>query len=88
MERFIFVAAIVFAVIFGLVAMVGGGRHFHFDVDGRTDPVMPVAAGHTAAQTYRARKLTVQFLSVLLNSKSNQSCRYGFPTLVRRLLFA
>ena len=64
MERFIFVAAIVFAVIFGLVAMVGGGgRHFHFDIDGRTDPVMAVAAGHTPAQTFTGEELRFKYLA-------------------------
>ncbi len=62
MERFIFVAAITIAVIFGLFAMVGGGRHFHFDVDGRTDPVMPVAAGH-AAQTASGVELRFKYLA-------------------------
>lgn len=63
MERFIVVAAIVFAAIFGLFAMVGGGRHFHFDIDGRTDPVMPVAAGHAPAQTFTAEELRFKYLA-------------------------
>lgn len=63
MERFIFVAAITFAVIFGIVAMVGGGRHFHFDIDGRTDPVMPVAVGHAAAQTFTGDELRFKYLA-------------------------
>jgi hypothetical protein len=54
MERFVFVAAITFAIIFGIVAMAGGGRHFHFDIDGRTDPVMRVAPGHAPVQTLAA----------------------------------
>ncbi|MBS0386634.1 MAG: DUF2807 domain-containing protein [Proteobacteria bacterium] len=62
MERFIFVAAIIFAVIFGLFAMVGGGRHFHFDIDGRTDPVMPAAAGH-AAQTAHGDELRFKYIA-------------------------
>jgi hypothetical protein len=62
MERFIFVAAIVFAIIFGLFAMIGGGRHFHFDIDGRTDPVMPVAAGH-AAQTASGDELRFKYIA-------------------------
>jgi hypothetical protein len=63
MERFIFVAAIVFAVIFGLVAMVGGGRHFHFGIDERTDPVIAVAAGHTPAQTFTGEELRFKYLA-------------------------
>ncbi|MFZ2028859.1 MAG: DUF2807 domain-containing protein [Vitreimonas sp.] len=63
MERFIFVAAIVFAVVFGLVAMAGGGRHFHFDIDGRTDPVMAVAAGRTPAQTFTGEELRFKYLA-------------------------
>ena len=64
MERFIFVAAIVFAVIFGLVAMVGGGRHFHFGIDDdRTDPMIAVAAGHVPAQTYTGEELRFKYLA-------------------------
>src|SRR5689334_3506611 len=63
MERFIFVAAIVFAVIFGLVAMAGGGRHFHFDIDGRTDPVMAVAAGHVPTATFAGEELRFKYLA-------------------------
>ncbi|MBI3437094.1 MAG: DUF2807 domain-containing protein [Proteobacteria bacterium] len=63
MERFVFVAAIVFAVIFGLFAMVGGGRHFHFSIDGRTDPVMAVAAGHVPAATFTGEELRFKYLA-------------------------
>ena len=63
MERFIFVAAITFAIIFGIVAMVGGGRHFHFDIDGRTDPVMPVAAGHVPAATFTGDEIRFKYLA-------------------------
>jgi hypothetical protein len=64
MERFIFVAAIVFAVIFGVVAMVGGGRHFHFDVDGRgTDAVMPISPGRAAARTFAGDELQFKYIA-------------------------
>ena len=66
MERFIFVAAVTFAIIFGVVAMAGGSRHFHFDIDGmdgRTDPVMPVAAGHAVAQTFAGNQIEFKYLA-------------------------
>lgn len=62
MERFIFVAAIVFAVLFGLFAMVGGGRHFHFSVDDRTDPVMATTAGH-AVETATGDELRFKYIA-------------------------
>lgn len=56
MERFVFVAAIVGAVIFALVHMAGGGHTLRFSVGdfdtGGADPVVEVSAGQLAAQTY------------------------------------
>ena len=64
MERFIFIAAISFAIIFGIVALAGGGSHFHFDVDGRgTDAVLPATRGHAGAQTFAGSELQFKYLA-------------------------
>jgi hypothetical protein len=71
MERFIFVAAITFAIIFAVVATVGHGLHglhgVHFEVGDSTDPVMPTEAGAMAAQTFAGDQLEVRHAAVRLN---------------------
>lgn len=64
MERFVFVAAVTIAIIWGAVAMFGHGRFIHFsggdwdmDADARISPLVQVAPGNMAAQTYVADHL-------------------------------
>jgi hypothetical protein len=63
MERFVFVAAIVVAVIFGLGAMFGGSNFFHFDgddwhADARgTAELVAVAPGRMEAETFPGSSL-------------------------------
>lgn len=58
MERFVFVAAVTIAIIWGAVAMFGHGRFIHFggdwdmDADARISPLVEVAPGNMAAQAY------------------------------------
>jgi hypothetical protein len=70
MERFIFVAAIVFAVIFAIIALFGQGLHgldgVHVEIGERTDPVMPVAAGVMAAQSFSGDRLEVRHAALRL----------------------
>ena len=54
MERFVFIAAVTFAIIFGVVALVGHGD-FNIEVDGggfRQDPVVETAPGRMQAQAF------------------------------------
>lgn len=62
MERFVFVAAVTFAVIFAFVAMVGRD-HIQFEIDGHeggTAALVAVAAGHSEAQTYEGDTLEIR----------------------------
>ncbi len=63
MERFVFVAAIFVAVLFAMGAMFGhgGGWHFEFDeAHGRPAPLVEVAPGQMAAQTYAAAPIRIR----------------------------
>lgn len=62
MERFVFVAAIVVAVIFGIAA-VFGGPHFDFemDVDAHgTAPIVAVSAGRMETQNFSGAELRIK----------------------------
>jgi hypothetical protein len=65
MERFVFVAAVTIAIIWGVVAMFGGGRFIHFDIDAdaRMAPLVEVAPGSMAAQTFTGDELNLRHLA-------------------------
>jgi hypothetical protein len=70
MERFVFVAAVTIAIIWGAVAMFGHGRFIHFsggdwdiDADARMAPLVEVAPGSLAAQTYVGSELDFEHLA-------------------------
>jgi|CXWL01.1.fsa_nt_gi hypothetical protein len=69
MERFVFIAAVTFAIIFGVVALVGGGHlnvgrgafNIEFDGDGfRQDPVVETAPGRMEAQAFVGDELRLK----------------------------
>jgi hypothetical protein len=64
MERFIFVAAITLAVIFGVVAVFGHGfrgmHGVHIDIGEDTDPIMPAAPGRLAAERFTGDRLEIR----------------------------
>ncbi|MGE4167663.1 MAG: DUF2807 domain-containing protein [Xanthobacteraceae bacterium] len=63
MERFVFVAAVTIAIIFGVVAVFGGtnGFHFAFDEDGMgIDPIVEVGPGQTEAAVFAGTHLRVR----------------------------
>ena len=68
MERFVFVAAVTIALIWGAVALFGG-RFIHFsgdwdiDADARMAPLVEVAPGNMAAQTYVGDRLDLDDLA-------------------------
>jgi hypothetical protein len=73
MERFVFVAAIAIAIIYGIGAMFGGGHwgSFHVDFDdedGLRGPaaVVAVAPGRMEAQTYAGSDLRLRHLAALV----------------------
>ncbi len=64
MERFVFVAAITIAIIFGVGAMFGGtnfnfGRHFNFEVDGDVGaaPIVELSPGRMEQQAFQGDSL-------------------------------
>lgn len=61
MERFVFIAAITVAIIYGLAVMIDGPDHvgFHFD-SGSASPVVETAPGRLEAQTYAARSILIE----------------------------
>ncbi len=64
MERFVFVAAVTFAIIFGIGAMFGGG-HFNFEFDGDEGgftmaPVVATAPGRMETQVFQGDELRVK----------------------------
>ena len=62
MERFVFIAAVTFAIIFGVVALVGHGD-FNIEIDGdgfRQDPVVETAAGRMEAQAFAGDELRLK----------------------------
>lgn len=67
MERFVFVAAVTVAIIWGVVALFGG-RFIHVDGDwnidgGRMAPLVDVAPGSLPAQTYQGSSLDLKHLA-------------------------
>lgn len=69
MERFVFVAAVTIALIWGFVAMFGGGRFIHIngdwdiDADARLAPLVEVAPGTMEAQTFSGSELNLKHLA-------------------------
>lgn len=72
MERFVFVAAVAFAIIFGIAAVFGGpiwsNFSFHIDDDqiGGTVPVVATSAGTMAAQTFAGDELNIRNLAAIV----------------------
>ncbi|MGQ0531947.1 MAG: GIN domain-containing protein [Caulobacteraceae bacterium] len=72
MERFVFVAAIAIAIIFGIGAVVGGPHFsFHGDWDeedgiGGTAPVVAVSAGRMEAQTFAGTDLRLRHMAAIV----------------------
>lgn len=68
MERFVFVAAVTIALIWGAIALFGG-RFIHFngdwdiDADARMAPLVEVAPGNMDAQTYVGDRLDLDDLA-------------------------
>lgn len=62
MERFVFVAAVTIAVIFGIGAVFGGPNfHFAFDEDGGgTSPIVEVSPGRMEAQAFAGADLNIK----------------------------
>jgi hypothetical protein len=62
LERFVFIAAVTFAIIFAVVAFLGHGNFgMHFDVDARgMAPVVETAPGRMEAQAYQGNELRVK----------------------------
>jgi hypothetical protein len=68
MERFVFVAAIAVAILFGLGAIFGG-PHFRFSMefdDGPPEAVVEVAPGRMEAQTYQGDSLDIRHVAALI----------------------
>lgn len=63
MERFVFVAAIVIAVIFGIGALMGPNLHFEFNGEdgGPTAALVEVAPGRLEPQTLAGESLEIQY---------------------------
>jgi Putative auto-transporter adhesin, head GIN domain len=59
MERFVFVAAVTFAIIFGLVAMVSGGDGLHFEMGNAK--LVTVAPGRMPAQSFAGDELVIKY---------------------------
>lgn len=68
MERFVFVAAVTIALIWGFVALLSGGRfvhiggHWDIDADARA-PLVEVAPGNMEAQTFSGSELSLKHLA-------------------------
>lgn len=60
MERFVFVAAVTFAIIFAVVALVARGHFIHLDIDAGTAPVVAVAPGRMEQQAFSGGSLRVK----------------------------
>jgi len=66
MERFVFVAAVTIAIIWGVVAVFGHGRFIHFDwgdADARMAPLVDVAPGSMAPQTFAGDEIELKHLA-------------------------
>ncbi len=73
MERFVFWAAIMIAVIFGVGAMIGGshfadgeGFGIHIDAEGGTAPIVDTSPGNLAPQTYQGSELNLKHLAAVV----------------------
>ena len=71
MERFVFIAAVTIAIIFGIGAVFGGphhGWHWEFDDDdhGGTESVMQVAAGRMEMQTFQGTELKIRHSAAMM----------------------
>jgi hypothetical protein len=68
MERFVFVTAIVVAVIFGIGAVFGSGNFVSFDFDGEvgTAPIVETAAGRMEPQTFTGDNLRLRHLAAVV----------------------
>lgn len=70
MERFVFIAAVTIAIIFGIGAVFGGahnGWHWEFDDDGGgSEAVMQVAPGRMEAQTFQGSELKVRHAAAVV----------------------
>lgn len=60
MERFVFIAAVTFAIIFAAVALIGRGHFIHFDIDAGAAPVVATAPGRMEQQTFSGGSLHVK----------------------------
>ena len=62
MERFVFIAAVTIAILFGVGAMFAGPHfNFHIDAEGRgTSPIVEVAPGTMAAQTFAGSYIDIR----------------------------
>lgn len=69
MERFVFVAAVTIAIIFG-VSQIFGGHSLTIDVDdfdgGGTDPVVELSAGRLEPQSFTATHIDVKHAALLV----------------------
>lgn len=68
MERFVFVTAIVVAIIFGIGAVVGRGNFVSFDFDGEggSAPIVETTAGRLDAQAFAGNELRLKHLAALI----------------------
>lgn len=70
MERFVFIVAVTFAVLFGIVAVFGGSHINWGDVDfdgaGGAAPVVQTTAGRLEAQAYQGEGLTLKHLAAIV----------------------
>jgi len=69
MERFVFVAAIVAAVIFGIGAVFGNGNGFHFNIDedGRgSAPITAIVAGRLEPEAFTGSELRLKHLAAVV----------------------
>jgi hypothetical protein len=78
MERFVFVAAIVLAVLFGLGAVFG--HNFHFEIDGEegvgTAPVVEVAPGRLEAQAFSGNELEIRYAAAIVTITPEERSDY------------
>ncbi|WP_395648076.1 GIN domain-containing protein [Terricaulis sp.] len=72
MERFVFIAAVTIAIIFGIGAVFGGpnhGWHWEFNDDddfGGAEAVMQVAAGRMETQTFQGTELRIKHSAAMV----------------------
>lgn len=72
MERFVFVVAVAVAIMFGIIAVVGGPHwsnfsiHIDDDGEGGTAPVVATSAGAMAAQTFAGEEISIRNLAAIV----------------------